>query len=369
MVLLALSACVSQAARPNVSGVESYTTGSELPYTNPSSREDAYHSRAPDPGVVAADRVETDLTTSTLRPETFASSHSRESSGDAAAAQEAVPDLRADQELHLRDGATVAYRRIGTGPPLLMLHTLRTQSEYFAKVVPFLTADYTVYALDLPGHGRSSLEPVEYDEPYFRAAVREFVESNNLHDVTIVGESLGGVLGLTVATEIPERVRRVVSINPYDYGEKFAGGIRRSRNGWILGLFAVFGSHTVEPEMALRAVLKGGFHDPARLDPQFVRLLYASGRRAGFRRAEYSVYKNWRSWVQARMLYSRVSASITLVYSSFDWSYPVERERNRSELRLASFVTVEDAGHFASLENPRAVAEAILMRQPPSPTK
>jgi pimeloyl-ACP methyl ester carboxylesterase len=263
-------------------------------------------------------------------------------------------------EQRLGNGSTIYYQRSGSGRPLILMHTLRTQAEYFAGVAPRLANYYTVYALDLPGHGRSSLDRVNYDEPYLRAEVRDFIELNDLRDVTLVGESLGGVLALTVATEIPGRIARIVSINPYDYGEKLAGGIRRSRNGWILGLFTLFRSHTIETQGALAAVLRGGFHDPTRLSPDFVRLVYQSGRRAGFRRAEYSLCKSWYSWIEARDLYGKIAGPVELLYTSFDWSRPEEREDNRRLLRPEAFFTIENTGHFASLENPEAVVRAVL---------
>ena len=272
-----------------------------------------------------------------------------------------IPPLHATpNEQRLQNGATIYYQRSGSGRPLILMHTLRTQAEYFASVAPQLAHHYSVYALDLPGHGRSSLDRVNYDEPYFRAEIQEFIELNDLRDVTLVGESIGGVLALTVAAEIPARIARIVSINPYDYGEKLAGGIRRSRNGWILGEFTIFRSHAIETQGALAAVLRGGFHDPTRSSAEFVRLVYQSGRQAGFRRAEYSLYKNWRSWLEARKAYFRIAGPVELVYSSYDWSRPQERAANRDLLRPQSFLTIENTGHFAALENPEAVVRAVL---------
>jgi pimeloyl-ACP methyl ester carboxylesterase len=82
-----------------------------------------------------------------------------------------------------------------------------------------------VYALDLPGMGYSEIVPgASYEEPAMRAAVKDLITQLDLGDVTLVGESMGAVLALTAAADLPERVRRVVAINPYDY----AGGIARS---------------------------------------------------------------------------------------------------------------------------------------------
>jgi pimeloyl-ACP methyl ester carboxylesterase len=74
----------------------------------------------------------------------------------------------------------------------------------------------------------------------------------------LVGESIGGVLALTASPELPGRVARVYSLNPYDYGESFGGEMRRSRFGFIVALFAVFGPFTPELRGLLSLVLAGG---------------------------------------------------------------------------------------------------------------
>ncbi|MEU1276371.1 alpha/beta fold hydrolase [Streptomyces sp. NPDC005799] len=116
-----------------------------------------------------------------------------------------------------REG-TLRYLKAGTGAPVVLLHTLRTQAEHFRFLIPMLSHQYTVYALDLPGMGYSEIVPgASYEEPALRAGVERLLTELDLHDVTLVGESLGGVLALTAAADLPERVRRVVSVNPYDY--------------------------------------------------------------------------------------------------------------------------------------------------------
>src|SRR5258708_5560488 len=83
---------------------------------------------------------------------------------------------------------------------------------------PLVQEQYTVYALDLPGMGYSQIvSGASYQEPAMRAAVKELMSQLDLRDVTLLGESMGAVLALTTAADLPERVRRVVAINPYDY--------------------------------------------------------------------------------------------------------------------------------------------------------
>jgi len=264
------------------------------------------------------------------------------------------------ETIRLDNGFTLRYQCTGNGPPLVLLHTLRTQLDYFEKLVPALKEHYQVYVLDLPGHGQSGLLPVAYTEELFRESVSEFITKLNLRNVTLAGESIGGVLALTVSTELPDLVDRVISLNPYDYGENFGGGVRRSRNGWIISLFNVFGTYTIEPEFVLAAVLRGGFSDPSQLPEDLLTEFHRTGKRNGYRYTEYSVFKNWRTWIEARQVYSRITVPVTLVYASDDWSRPEERERNRLAIPEAELITVENAGHFTSLEKPEEVSSIIL---------
>jgi pimeloyl-ACP methyl ester carboxylesterase len=107
---------------------------------------------------------------------------------------------------YLSNGFSLRYLRAGRGRPLVLLHTIRTQLDYFEQLVPALKSQYQIYVLDLPGHGQSSLLATEYTEELLRKSVTEFIQQLNLRDVTLVGESIGAVLALTVSAELPDRV-------------------------------------------------------------------------------------------------------------------------------------------------------------------
>ncbi|WP_082164029.1 alpha/beta fold hydrolase [Methylophilus sp. TWE2] len=266
----------------------------------------------------------------------------------------------APELLTLEGGVTVRYMRTGNGPPLVLLHTIRTQLDYFEKLVPLLSSQYEVIVLDLPGHGQSSIDDIAYTEEFFRRTTKEFITRLDLKEVTLAGESIGGVLALTVSTELPDRVTRVFSLNPYDYGEQFGGGIRRSKNGWMVGLFNIFGSYTLEPRFVTAAVMHGGFYDVQKLPEDLLTEFSNTGKREGYRGAEYTVFRHWKTWIAARQLYPRVSAPVTLIYGSDDWSNPSERIRNQKEIAHANLITIEKSGHFTALESPEKVAEIIL---------
>src|SRR5213595_3794608 len=94
-----------------------------------------------------------------------------------------------------RGQGRLRYLTGGTGAPLVMLHTVRTQAEHFRHLIPLVQERYTVYALDLPGMGYSQIVPgASYEEPAMRAAVKRLITQLDLRDVTLLGESMGAVL-------------------------------------------------------------------------------------------------------------------------------------------------------------------------------
>jgi pimeloyl-ACP methyl ester carboxylesterase len=203
---------------------------------------------------------------------------------------------------HHHEG-TLRYLKAGTGAPLVLLHTVRTQAEHFRLLMPLLSDRYTVYALDLPGMGYSEIVPgASYDEPAMRAGVERLLTELDLHDATLVGESMGAVLALTTAADLPERVRRVIAVNTYD----FPGGIARSS---LLARVVVGGVLTpgvgpvvagVEPKPALRRILQGGLVNKAALRADYVDELLQVGARPGYPTVARGVYQALPSLIAAR---------------------------------------------------------------------
>jgi pimeloyl-ACP methyl ester carboxylesterase len=264
----------------------------------------------------------------------------------------------------LADGSRLRYLKTGSGPAaLILVHTVRTQLDHFQLVIPELLKAFTVYAIDLPGMGWSNITPAAgYTEPALRRAIVEFVETLDLRDVTLAGESMGATMSLTASTELENRVRRVFAFNPYDYPQ---GVARANRVAWIyIGsarLPAIGPVVTrMENEPVLGLVMRGGLLDRRKLPDHYLAELRRVGRRRGYARVAREVFRNVDSMIAARALYDRVSVPATLIYGEHDWSRPPEREANLALLRGRRYISLPDTGHFAALEEPVRVAEILL---------
>ncbi len=263
----------------------------------------------------------------------------------------------------LADGTSLRYLKAGSGPALILLHTVRTQLDHFQLMIPKILHAFTVYAIDMPGMGWSDITPgASYTEPALRRAIVEFVTTLDLDDVTLAGESMGATVSLTASTELGDRVRRVLAFNTYDYS-KGVGRANRVASIYVgSARLPTVGQVVTRMEIKpiLGIVLRGGLFDGSKLPDHYLAELRRVGRRHGYPRVAREVFRNVDSMIAARELYARVTAPVTLIYGDHDWSRTPEREANRTLLGDALSISLPDTGHFAALEQPARVAEILL---------
>lgn len=117
------------------------------------------------------------------------------------------------------------------GQVFLCLHGEPSWSYLYRKMLPlFVAAGGRVVAPDWFGFGRSD-KPVEeswYSFDRHRASLIAFIERLDLRHVTLVCQDWGGLLGLTVPMEMPERFERLLVMNT-----ALATGERALPPGWI----------------------------------------------------------------------------------------------------------------------------------------
>jgi pimeloyl-ACP methyl ester carboxylesterase len=261
------------------------------------------------------------------------------------------------------DGIRLRYIKVGIGPPIVLLHTLRTQLDIFQELVPLLAAHFTVYALDYPGHGWSEIPSVAYAPEEFYGWIASFLDGVRIEDATLAGISIGGTIALVLAARKHRRVARVVAINPYDYPPH--GGIRHSSlmARVILGPAGVPVLGATLMRLRTRFVsdriMEGGVADPNSIPAELKQELHRVGARAGHYRGFLSLLAHEHLWAQAKAEYSSIGVSVLLVYGKQDWAPEGMREEDR---RLIPNVvaTSLNGGHFLALDRPRELADAIL---------
>ena len=112
------------------------------------------------------------------------------------------------------NGVDYHYQVRGKGEPVLMLHGGLMQADMFAPVFPaFTAAGRQIIAVDLQGHGRSTLGTRPISCEAIADDLAALVQRLGHKQLDVLGYSFGGCVALRLALQHPDRVRRLVLVS------------------------------------------------------------------------------------------------------------------------------------------------------------
>jgi pimeloyl-ACP methyl ester carboxylesterase len=121
-------------------------------------------------------------------------------------------------------GTRVFYHRSGTrrgrSSPVVLCHGFLVSHFGWRHILPGLAAEHDVIALDWPGFGESDRpRPAEYryDAVAFMETLLGLLDGLGIERASLVGHSMGGAVAMYTAARRPERVDRLVVIDPLCY--------------------------------------------------------------------------------------------------------------------------------------------------------
>jgi pimeloyl-ACP methyl ester carboxylesterase len=125
------------------------------------------------------------------------------------------PEFFVEENWVALDGARMRYLRAGSGPALLLVHGLLGYSFSWRFTIPALARHATVYAIDLLGTGFSD-RPPGLDCSFKVSAERlvRFMDATDLPACDLLGTSHGGAVSMMAATMAPDRIRRLILVDP-----------------------------------------------------------------------------------------------------------------------------------------------------------
>jgi len=261
-------------------------------------------------------------------------------------------------------GHDMAFRQMGNGPVILLIHGLAGSSRTWDAVVPLLARDYTVFAPDLFGHGKSDKPAGDYSLGAHASSLRDLLSSLGIDQATVVGQSFGGGVAMQLSYQYPEICDRLVLVS--------SGGLGREVS-WLLRLLAAPGMEYAMPVLFPRFVRDGG--------NSVIQFLH----RAGFRNER--VVEGWRAYASLtqadnQMAFVRTLRSVVdvggqsvsamdrlylaariptmIIWGDRDTVIPVSHAYTAHDVLPASRLEIlEGAGHFPHVEEPLRFVELI----------
>lgn len=121
---------------------------------------------------------------------------------------------------HAATGALVAATNsvVRYGAPdseiLFLVHCGGGHAGWWTEVIPHLANDYAVITIDLSGHG-DSVWRESYSPEAWASEIRDVLDELGLsRPITLVGHSMGGLVGIYFAATYPDRLKQLILIDP-----------------------------------------------------------------------------------------------------------------------------------------------------------
>ena len=255
-------------------------------------------------------------------------------------------------------GHRVAYRQAGSGPVLMLVHGITSDSRTWKRVMPYLARRFTVLAPDLAGHGGSAGPRGDYSLGAHASSLRDLLACLGHERATLVGHSLGGGVAMQFSYQFPELCERLVLVD--------SGGLGREVSP-LLRAATLPGSEYVLPLLAASRLLDAGRIAAGVLGRVGLRLgtdleemarghatLADPGARAAFVQTLRGVVGPGGQRVDAGdRLYLASRIPVLLVWGERDTIIPVSHGRAAHRLIRGSRLEVfARSGHFPQLDEP-----------------
>jgi pimeloyl-ACP methyl ester carboxylesterase len=120
-----------------------------------------------------------------------------------------LPDDLRHHFVDVEDGGRIHVVERGQGPPLVLLHGIMLSSALWVHQLRDLALHHRVIAIDLRGHGQSLPGSTGSGIPILAADVAAVLEALAVEQAVVVGHSMGGLVALQMALDLPPAERRL----------------------------------------------------------------------------------------------------------------------------------------------------------------
>jgi pimeloyl-ACP methyl ester carboxylesterase len=270
------------------------------------------------------------------------------------------PDwLKIDWRPHLHrvqlPGGEVNYAEIGEGEPIVFVHGISGSWQNWLENLPHFGQRHRAIAIDLPGFGASPMPSWPIDMFAYGRLLHDFCERLGLgRDVTLVGNSMGGLVAAEAVLAEPSRFSRLVLVSAAGFINTW---LPRERGRATSGAWDAFGAHvgslarfTVTHPLARWINFRFAVRYPSRLRKELLwEQVHAGVPCPGFADALTAIIE-----YDARDRLEEIEIPVMIVWGMNDWvinaAAALSYHRRIPHSRLEIF---EHTGHVPQMERPQ----------------
>ncbi len=174
----------------------------------------------------------------------------------------------------------VYYQKSGSGSPVILLHdTIPTFSSYvWNEIIDHLNVNHTVYAVDLPGCGRSFKSNIQYTNYYYVLFLNSFIKDVVKEKCEILAEGYSSSFAIMAAHAGNDMISHITAVNPYSLNDLNKSTGSREKIASTLVSLPVIGTTIYNMEVS-RSNIDYNFtekylYNPFRSKPRYVDTCY-----------------------------------------------------------------------------------------------
>lgn len=257
-----------------------------------------------------------------------------------------------------RPSGRIAYDDQGVGPLVVMVPGLGdVRAEYRFLAAELVKAGYRAVAMDIRGHGESSVGWPAYDCAALGSDIVALVEHLDAGPATVIGTSMGAGAAVWAETEAPEHINALIVIGPFvrDVPPK----------NWLTGI-----AQKLMVKVAFAgpwaAGVWGGFYaglyptaKPADFDA-YRQALVANLQMPGRMAAVKAMASASKADVEARLDAVRAATLVVMGSKDPDFADPAGEAENVAHRLNGTVSMIEGAGHYPHAEMPEATLPTVL---------
>ena len=262
-------------------------------------------------------------------------------------------------------GATTRYLTSGTtGPPLVLLHGVGDNALDWQWALPSLAGTHRVYAPDLPGSGGSAKPEADYSPAFFTDFLSAFLDAVEVERAAVLGNSLGGLVGLRLAMSEPERVTALGLVSSAGLGREVTYALRSLNLPGYGRLAVAWGKRP--PGAAQRALGRATllFARPKAIPSRWLKEQYRLARLPGFVEAQLVAVRaqvglgGQREVLTDRL--AKLEMPTLVVWGTRDRVLPYSQAKEAaSHLQEGYLELMPDCGHLPHVEQPHRFAATV----------
>ncbi|MCK6371884.1 MAG: alpha/beta hydrolase [Gammaproteobacteria bacterium] len=274
-----------------------------------------------------------------------------------AAKLEARYATEASRFIHI-DGVRIHYRDEGSGPPILLLHANFSNLLGWDSFAEVLKKEHRVLRFDLPAFGLTGPDPSgDYSNARTVRLTERFADAMNLRRFSIAGTSLGGGIALRYAAKHPDRIDKLILLNP-----GLLEGRAMARAGTRLPDSANILKY-ITPRALAAYMLRSRAGDPGRITEEHVSRWHDLWLRAGNRGAILDRLRAYDSADVAEIV-AQVRVPVLILWGEANPQTPLEQAAELQAMLTAApevrQITYPGVGHPALEEAGALIAQDVL---------